>query len=447
MNDVKEQLTQLGVHILSQSRNELYLSMRYLDIALFSLQFDLNLSTKTIGTDGKSILFNPRYLMETYSQDPVLVNRAYLHILLHNLFCHDFTRGNKNKDCWNLACDIAAESIIDSMSENCVHLTTSDYRSYVYARLRESIQVLNAQSIYHVLQNTFLSQQEFDRMCQAFRVDDHQFWDHDKENGPDDRQKQNEQQNTWQKMSEKVQTNLQTLSRQYGDQTGNLLENLKLEHRERSNFREFLRRFANWGEEIVLDADSFDYAYYEYGIEHYGNMPLMEPLEYRETKKIDEFVIAVDTSESCPIDMVRSFLNLTISMLMDRENFFKKVRVHIIQCDTEVKKDTVVTDRDEWKKFLDGFEVRGSGGTDFRPVFTYTESLIQKGEFRHLKGLIYFTDGIGEYPKKPPSFETAFIFLEKEYADVPVPSWAMKIILTQEDRWEQGIGGEGEERR
>ena len=31
----------------------------------------------------------------------------------------------------------------------------------------------------------------------------------------------------------------------------------------------------------------------------YGNLPLIEPLEYRETKKVREFVIAIDTSASC----------------------------------------------------------------------------------------------------------------------------------------------------
>ena len=106
MNDIKEQLSRIGVKILSLSRNELYISMRFLDIALARLDYVMNLSTKTIGTDGQSILYNPRYLMDTYTVDRVYVNRAYMHMLIHNLFCHDFSGRGKNKENWNLACDL-----------------------------------------------------------------------------------------------------------------------------------------------------------------------------------------------------------------------------------------------------------------------------------------------------------------------------------------------------
>ncbi len=33
-------------------------------------------------------------------------------------------------------------------------------------------------------------------------------------------------------------------------------------------------------------------------MELYGNMPLVEPLEYKETDRVRDFVIAIDTSES-----------------------------------------------------------------------------------------------------------------------------------------------------
>ena len=49
MNDIKEKLCQTGKRILTLSRNELYLSMRFLDMALSQLGYEMNLSTKTIG--------------------------------------------------------------------------------------------------------------------------------------------------------------------------------------------------------------------------------------------------------------------------------------------------------------------------------------------------------------------------------------------------------------
>ena len=62
---------------------------------------------------------------------------------------------------------------------------------------------------------------------------------------------------------------------------------------------------------------------------------------------------------------------------------------------------------------MDHFEVKGFGGTDFRPVFDYTRSLMDEGVFQNLKGLIYFTDGYGEFPKTKPPFDTAFVFMGK----------------------------------
>jgi hypothetical protein len=38
-------------------------------------------------------------------------------------------------------------------------------------------------------------------------------------------------------------------------------------------------------EEVHADYDSFDMGYYAYGLSLYGNMPLIEPLETRDTYK------------------------------------------------------------------------------------------------------------------------------------------------------------------
>ena len=56
MNHVRAQLEQTGKAILSHSRNEIYVSMRFMDIALSMLGYEMNLSTKTIGVDGSKIL-------------------------------------------------------------------------------------------------------------------------------------------------------------------------------------------------------------------------------------------------------------------------------------------------------------------------------------------------------------------------------------------------------
>ena len=85
MHENHEKLDRIGRAILSSARNEIYIHMRFLDIALSGLDYAMNLNTPTVGTDGFSIQFNPRHLIELYQQDLVLLNRVYLHMLLHCL--------------------------------------------------------------------------------------------------------------------------------------------------------------------------------------------------------------------------------------------------------------------------------------------------------------------------------------------------------------------------
>ena len=73
------------------------------------------------------------------------------------------------------------------------------------------------------------------------------------------------------------------------------------------------------------------------------------------------------------------------------------------------------------------------GGTDFRPVFEFTQKLIDEKGFTNLKGLIYFTDGFGTFPAKKPAFDTAFVFVDDEYNNPDVPPWAIKLVLQKDE--------------
>lgn len=78
-------------------------------------------------------------------------------------------------------------------------------------------------------------------------------------------------------------------------------------------------------------------------------------------------------------------------------------------------------------------KIYGLGGTDFRPVFGFVDSLVEANEFSNLKGLIYFTDGWGLFPKYKPDYETAFVFLDNDYHNPEVPPWAIKLVLQDDE--------------
>ena len=150
-----------------------------------------------------------------------------------------------------------------------------------------------------------------------------------------------------------------------------------------------------------------------------------------EQRRIRDFVIAIDTSASTKDGLVRRFLERTYSVLANETSFFARMNVHLVQCDAAVTDVARIESLDDLNDYLNALEVKGLGGTDFRPVFAYVQNAIDQGEFTNLGGLLYFTDGQGTYPAHKPAFDTAFVFPDEETADAsaPVPPWAMKAVL------------------
>ena len=400
----------LCTRILQNSRNELYLNMRYLDLSLSSLGFEMDPACRGLGTDGFVIYYHGEYLCDLYRRGRVLVNRAYLHMVLHCLFCHMDTMGRREGRMWNLSCDIAAESVIDGLYLKCVHIQTPPFRMDWYGRLRQRLQVLNAEGVYKALEEMKLTERQLERLEAEFLVDDHQYW----QLPPDAPKTGVVRQNQWSNNREKLQTEMETMGNQQDEDTKSLLEQVQVENRSRYDYRRFLQKFSVLREEMQVDEDSFDYVFYTYGLSLYGNMPLVEPLESKEVSRIEDFVLVIDTSMSCSGDLVRRFLEETYSVLCQSDSYFKKTNIHIIQCDDQVQQDRRITCRQEMEAYMQEFSIIGQGGTDFRPAFEYVNQMLGRGEFHRLKGLLYFTDGEGIYPVKRPVYDTAFVFVKEQ---------------------------------
>ncbi|MCR5846102.1 MAG: VWA-like domain-containing protein [bacterium] len=239
-------------------------------------------------------------------------------------------------------------------------------------------------------------------------------------------------QEEWEEIAKQIETDLESFSKAWGDNAGNLVATLAIANRKKRDYADFLKRFAVLNEEMKINDDEFDYIYYTYGIDHYGNMPLVEPLEYMETNRVRDFVIAIDTSGSTSGPLVENFIYRTYEILHQSESFSDRINIHIVQCDERIQRDTKVTNIRELEEYANSFEIRGHGGTDFRPVFQYVDELLAQGEFDDLRGLIYFTDGQGTYPTKMPEYDTAFVFLDDRFDRRAVPPWAMKIVLDED---------------
>ena len=158
-------------------------------------------------------------------------------------------------------------------------------------------------------------------------------------------------------------------------------------------------------------------------------MPFIEPSETSEAAKVHELVIAIDTSGSCSLPVVQRFLEETCSILTDHENFFSRMNVHILQCDSMIQEHTIITCPEDWKAYASSITISGRGGTDFTPVFSFVEKLRREKKLKNLKGLFYFTDGNGIYPSIRPDYETAFVFTDYQFFQYKSPSWIIPLCL------------------
>lgn len=418
------------LRILDAVRNELYLDFRYLDMALCALAFSANEQIHTMATDGSHLFFSREQILRVYRKNPLFLNRSYLHSVLHCIFRHLWMRGNREPVLWNLACDIAVEWTIDSFEKPSTRRTLSLQRTQYYTHLKEEKIPVTAAAIYHDL----LTITDYDRQAALqfeFYTDDHRFWPADPAKSPSAAQAgQN-----WEKIGRRVTKEMERKGEQNGESVSSIQTQIA-QGKNRRSYRDFLRKFTVLKEELHCDYDEFDLNYYTYGLKLYKNMPLIEPLESREIMKISEFVIILDTSYSTNGPLVKRFLEETFQIIRQRNSFFRKCHIRIIQCDNQVHADTVITSDEDIARLLQDFSLIGGGGTDFRPAFSYVNRLLDEGVFHDLRGLLYFTDGKGIYPARRPPYETAFVFLEKpgEAGSIPeVPPWAMRIQLEEDD--------------
>lgn len=367
----------LCLQIWNLTREQLSVKYPFLRSFLWYFTFRTSTETTTAGTDGSVIYFSHDFLLHTFRETPHQLEHFLLHTVGHCLLLH---------------------TIQEQTEDSATHKKNSD--SAVEAFFKEPYP--------------------------APFWDDHHFW------------------NTAvnQDFLSRIALTLSSLTGvsgtgsygngSKGNSSGELSEELTIRNTGTYDFTHFLKQFARQGEEIKTDIESFDYIPYLYGLEHYGNIPLIEHLEYQEVNRLEELVIAIDTSGSCSLDIVRKFMEETYSILSNHENFFRKMNVYVIQCDSFIQDMAHITSEQDWQDYLKNLTIHGRGGTDFRPAFEYVEELRAKKELKDLKGLLYFTDGDGIYPEIPTDYKTAFVFYKEKEQHQKVPAWAACLTLDTE---------------
>lgn len=443
MESRQEKEEQLAREILLLSRNTLLVNLRFLDMALS--QFELfPIGESTLLTDGRHILFHPRHVLRCYKLAKEAPVRDYLHMVLHCVFRHMYMDPTLDRPYWDLACDIAVENVINDLGLTATAAPRAKQQQVYIDTIKKELKYVTAEKIYSYLRQSVPNPAKIAEIRGLFYADNHEIWYMTKTEielrfGLVSQGESGEGEDgvsmaaAWERISQRMQVDLETFGKQRGLNPGAMTQNLAEVNREKYDYTAFLKKFAVMGEAMKINDDEFDYIFYTYGLQLYEKMPLIEPLEYKDVKAIKEFVIAIDTSGSTSGELVQKFVQKTYNILKSTESFFTKINLHIIQCDADIQEDKKITCQEEFDEYLKTMQIHGLGGTDFRPVFEYVEQLRQNHEFANLKGLIYFTDGYGDFPAKKPDYETAFVFVDEEYNNPDVPPWAIKLVLQKDE--------------
>ena len=440
------EIIKVASEVLNFSRQRTLVNMRFLEPAIRMLMESPSKCMRNrsygMGTDGKNLYYNPEYVLRAYQKEKGFVSRMYLHLVVHGIFRHFFVNPQIEQRKWDLACDMATEYIIESWKLDFADISAGADEKRELDRIRKNVGLMNAEKIYGYLKKT--KESEIDRLEKIFRRDDHSFWYPETKNRNDVIQVKSGQvnqnrevmfsnrklQGLWKQAAKKIQVDLETFMKSRSGENGDFLVNLKLANRKKQDYSAFLRKFTRLGERMKINDEEFDYNFYTYGMQLYGNMPLIEPLEYKDVRIVKTFVTVIDTSGSVEEEKLRRFLEKTYQILKSGQKSEDRVNFHLIQCDALVQKDVKITTEKELEQVMEDLTLYGRGGTDFRPVFEYIEELRKNGELTNLNGMLYFTDGMGVYPRKKPEYPVAFIYDSEVLDKIPeVPAWAIRYLM------------------
>lgn len=373
-------------------------------------------------TDGMIIYYHPEYILEHKKEE---LKNQLLHIVLHGLLGHfEIKDQYEHKMYRDFMMDIQVEYALRQMKQENLYASkpswqkldeyvAGDYSMSIYRRLCEDV-IPAIWLEYHYL---------------SLKVDNHEMWDKGEKEGKAIK--------LWNGIREELlgegeeeEWSIGGVDKIVGavaGKDGTAEENVfKIDRGRGVAYKELLEELICTREKEQEEPDSIDLMFYQYGLELYGDVPLVEPLE-EPKNNTNMIAIAVDVSGSCLNDnQMRIFFGETYECLQRLKEKFKDAEVLLLQCDDAVRREQKIK-LCEWNENPEDVLVYGGGGTSFVPVFDRLAVLEQAGN--KIDALLYLTDGIGMYPKVKPNYPVHFILMNTHEEYQKIPEWINTVSL------------------
>ena len=430
-----------------------------------------------VGTDKEFLMYNPHVLISEYKSGGMKrVRYLILHTVLHGLLGHwDMAGKYGAKELFEIAVDREVGHLLQELgyeneavkdaNEEISELIGECYDIGMYFRVEKN----------HRLKRRFTKEQ----FLNLLQIDNHGLWRKKKEipkkaignetsseitetgkkksTSENDSQNEAEKSKKWEnaraafagaggKTNGKELAGILKASRQSGKQRGYGKgssagsENADVDAAKENDtsYYELLKQFLTNTKEQKATTEAIDYALYQYGLELYGDVPLIEPPDSEERLELNTICLAIDTSGSCSGEVANRFLRETYNLFRDLQSISTGGELYLFQCDTQIQKEECYERIGDLAQVMDNKKrFYGFGGTSFVPVFERIHDLEEEG--KKIDCLIYLSDAYGDFPETQPEYPVFFVLDETEkrikndyWLKQNVPEWVTLVGIGKE---------------
>jgi len=385
---------------IAKAKAKLMLEHPYIGSVATVLKMNADSSTLTFGSNGTKLTYNQEYIEKAPLDE---IEFALANGAMHAVFKHHERIEQRVGRIWQAATDLAVNSM----------LVKNNFTLPPHAYYDERFENMYAEEIYDILKDEMIYNQTHDESEVPT---------------PDDVPQQEGEDAT----KDQFQPGSSVEPPQKHEQTAEMPQPLEVQEKDTPTpeelsalqeelteyFEQIFQKFKRQDElpkglEFVVPAyfshkihwRELLYRYIaEFAKSTYSFMPPNPKYLYRGiclpslSSDLLRIVIAVDTSGSVDETLLGLFLGEVESIMQSYGNY----EIDLITADAKVQSHKV---------FLPGealdYTLSGGGGTDFRPVFEHIER-----EIAYPTLLLYFTDGMGTFPKEAPGYNVMWVMPE-----------------------------------
>ncbi len=371
-------------YLIGKARAQMLMKYPFFGSLALFLQPKEDPSTKTMRTEGFDLIYHDNFVQGLVKTGGItMLMGALVHEVMHAALQHIWRRGTREQDLWDMACDYVVNHIV---KEQGLKLPPGVF-------LSDRFKGMTADAVYNILREELppKSQDETGKVSPSGQsgpdkprqgkkpdgrlLDDHSRWGKNK-SGQDESTDANTEASTWKMRTAQVAQE----ARHRGYLPGGVKQIIYDILYPKIDWKQALASFVQptRSDYTFIPPDRrFDYVFLpEFGSEG-----------------LEEVVVAIDTSGS-----VWRFYKQFISEMVNIVYSYPEFKGYIAHCDAAVQLFQELDPDNIPMQF------KGSGGTNFRPLFQEIE---KRGITPSL--MVFLTDGDADLPKDPPYYPVLWV--------------------------------------